>query len=850
MKYLIVSLILALMLKQNKAGKCETERNADDPKIYYLHVKSNIDNRYATTTVVSKIVNPANRSQEVFFNMNLPETAYIHSFIMEIDGVEYEAYIKEKEEAKKIYNEAVSSGHSAGHVAVSSRDSNQFKISVNVEKEGKVKFTLKYEELLERALSQYKHVINLNPGQTVQDLKVEVNISEPSEIKNLFVPEIKVSNEIDNEVKENKNVEIIRPNGNNAIIRYAPSVEDQENTGGKCFQGQFIVEYDVDSIQPCGDVLVYDGYFVHFYAPKGLPPLRKLVVFVLDLSGSMYGRKLEQMKQAMSTILDELNENDYFTIVDFSFSVTVHNLDSAPASAVISPHTWYREEDAEKNLPSATDVQQAYPASKHYVDKAKEVVSKMSAGGGTNIYDALKTGIRISHEALNKVKTDKGITVIEPLIMFLTDGEPTVGTTDLNKINQMVNELNLPRTTLFSLGFGSGADMNFLKKLSLRNSGFARKIYEASDAALQLKNFYKQISSPLLSNVTFTYLHDQVLDDSLTKKFFPILFHGSELVVAGKVAENNKTFQSNIESVSQNGTEKCSSKSLEKSVDDSIVSSKDKDSVVEEAGPLERLWAYLTVKQLLEEKEKVEEEDASKEKIEEIKKKALNLALKYKFVTSLTSLVVVKPNETDSLSDPNGAPEPYPYPLPSYGQPSSSHHLLSGGGGGVAFSSASAAFPAAPMVPAPLGPAPIYTSILPLYRPTTPALYRLTTTTVAATTEAEEEDATVMPNDLTLSDLQWLNDVLDADNKTVTIPYGNSNSSFTILSNPSNATYESCTTKTKEDGKCTHLVNCILPEILSTLKEYLDRFCPIEGGYAGICCPDGYLSQPGTSPSG
>lgn len=68
----------------------------------------------------------------------------------------------------------------------------------------------------------------------------------------------------------------------------------------------------------------------------------------------------------------------------------------------------------------------------------------------------------------------------------------------------------ISRYPIFSLGFGDGADIDFLKKLSLNNTGFARVIYEASDASLQLRNFYKEISSPVLSNVTFKYIDTQV----------------------------------------------------------------------------------------------------------------------------------------------------------------------------------------------------------------------------------------------------------------------------------------------------------------------------------------------------
>lgn len=63
---------------------------------------------------------------------------------------------------------------------------------------------------------------------------------------------------------------------------------------------------------------------------------------------------------------------------------------------------------------------------------------------------------------------------------------------------------------IFSLGFGNDADMTFLRKLSLNNTGFAKKIYEAADATLQLRDFYSQISSPLLADVTFKYQPENV----------------------------------------------------------------------------------------------------------------------------------------------------------------------------------------------------------------------------------------------------------------------------------------------------------------------------------------------------
>ncbi|KAG5858214.1 hypothetical protein JTB14_017264 [Gonioctena quinquepunctata] len=72
----------------------------------------------------------------------------------------------------------------------------------------------------------------------------------------------------------------------------------------------------------------------------------------------------------------------------------------------------------------------------------------------------------------------------------------------------------------------------FSKNISLKNLGFARHIYEAADASLQLQKFYKEISSPLLANVTFKYVSNV---SEVTKTYFPILFNGSEIVVSGQI---------------------------------------------------------------------------------------------------------------------------------------------------------------------------------------------------------------------------------------------------------------------------------------------------------------------------
>ncbi|XP_067013867.2 inter-alpha-trypsin inhibitor heavy chain H4 isoform X6 [Anabrus simplex] len=847
------------------------------PEMYSMHVDSRIAHRYAKTTVVSRIANPAPKAQEVFFSMVLPETAFIAGFNLEVDGKVYEAYVKEKEEAKEEYDQAVASGQTAAHVGVSARDSNTFTVSVNVEPSHKVTFNLTYEELLTRRLGEYSQVINLNPGQLVRDMQVDIYIKETRNLTTLRVPEFRTGNEIDahEENTTNSLATIKRTSATEAHVHFAPSIEqqqeiaakkkdkeeDQENKDAdKGLGGQFVVQYDVDREPQGGEVLVNEGYFVHFFAPSELPPLHKHVVFVLDVSGSMEGRKVEQLKEAMIIILNDLNPGDYFNILEFSYSVTVWNLDSASANLVYSPYSSNKNETGLGVVP-------AFPATPEYIKKAKDVISKMTAGGGTNIHDALKTAINVVHTGLQNVTATESKP--EPIIVFLTDGEPTVGETRPQKLHAMVSEMNEnPSAAIFSLAFGDDADFGFLKKLSLRNSGFARKIYEAADATLQLRDFYKQVASPLLSNVTFKYDPDKVDSTTVTRKMFPIFFLGSECVVAGRLSDkegSDITGEVSGQAVSGDSSFP---------VDHIRVIPDIKYFVTNRSvSSLEKLWAYLTIQQLLEEEEansedkhflssddgknKTEAELEAKKKFEEAKKKALELALQYSFVTRLTSLVVVKPNETSSAGLETTKPANDPSSnFPTFASLGGFPGAAGGAPSALSLASPLSAYhgsrPSAhhgihPSASRPNRPLATYYPGAPLYFDPVPALDDLLEETDDLE-EASTESETL--HLVSLNDLEWL---AEASNGTdnVSIPLANGTEIFKLGLSENNIQGEECSfpdASLTGTSHCRHLSHCVLTSIVSDVHEYAKYFCHI-GEYAGVCCPDELQQQSVTQSS-
>jgi len=786
------------------------------PTIRSLHITTDIKYRYATTLVSTRVINPTNQSGEATFTVTLPESAFISQFLMEIKDKVYKAYVKEKEEAKAIYQEAVQSGHFAGHVALDARDSNQFTVSVNIEAHGKVTFNLTYEQLLARNLGVYSNVINIDPQQIVDDMSVTVNIEEPSDIIDLEVPELQMSNEAIPE-KRNELAKIKEISPKHKQVTWAPTADEQRSKKDSGLSGQFIVKYDVDRKDNPQQILVDEGYFVHFFAPENLAKLRKHVIFVLDFSGSMSGKKLEQLKEAMQQILSDLGPKDYFSIVIFQSWVEVWSPSGMYYTSLpdyISPYDSAKFEGSlGKNLTS----QYVVEASAANIEAARTFMANYTDLGSTNIMGGLRTGLKLV-EVGEEVWANESDPP-QPVMVFLTDGQPNVEEYDTRVIITKTKALNTKQSPIFSLAFGYGADFNFLRKLSLQNSGFARNIYEAADASQQLKNFYKTIASPLLSNVTVYYLPGQVDNSSNTKQEFPVFFSGSELVVAGRV---NSDSIADDKAIGELRGQSATGPQVYPIICRFPRPPKPENRTT---GHLEKAWSYLTIQQLL---DKADSLDDGEEK-NKTKKQALDLALQYAFVTPLTSLVVVKPNETESSVD---ATKINPgmdggFGAPQYALSSGAIGAGFGGAGGVANFAMMAARPAAPAFPMYGAPQP---APLGIHATTTFNPHPLSTTSDIKTVS----DATTPrpPQKVSLEDIKWLQQALNGTEKSVTI----AGDTYNLGLNETDSAFGDCVAQNM-NGECLHIQYCPLDYFMDDVTEFLPFKCSIPGQFLGVCCP-------------
>uniref|UniRef100_A0A8C6UAM1 Inter-alpha-trypsin inhibitor heavy chain family member 6 n=1 Tax=Neogobius melanostomus TaxID=47308 RepID=A0A8C6UAM1_9GOBI len=541
------------------------------------HVRSSVVSRYAVTTVHSSVWNQLSVTKEAAFEVDLPSAAFISNFTISSDGKVYVAQVKERAAARKIYDAAKKQGRTAGLV----REIERFRVAVSAPPGARLSFCLTYEELLIRRLGRYELSLGLRAGQPVENLTVEVTVSERTGLSFIRVLPLKTSR-------------LLNGQGN---------AHTSLSTQG--INADFIVHYDVELRDIMGDIQVYDGYFVHYFAPRGLPVVPKDVIFVIDISGSMIGTKIKQTKQAMGTILGDLREGDHFNIITFSDRV----------------QTWRKDFISETSAESiVTDT---------YF---------LLSSSGTNINAALISAARL----VSPLSGSSSRRV--PLVIFLTDGEATIGVTAGDTILSNARQA-LSTASLFGLAFGDDADFLLLKRLALDNRGVARMVYEDADAALQLKGFYDEVASPLLSDIQLTYLDEQAFD--VTCSLFPNYFQGSELVVAGRVKPGVKDLKVAMSAVDSKQRVK-----LENDV--SVAGSQESDSLDECVGDLEgmssfvhRLWAYSTIKELL--LAKLNTTDPSLQRL--LADKATNLSLRYNFVTPVTSLVVVKPDADETTTE-------------------------------------------------------------------------------------------------------------------------------------------------------------------------------------------------------
>lgn len=595
----------------------------NDLRITDMLIKADTYNRYSTVSVQSVVQNNNNVSKEMDFTVILPDEAFISYFKMESNSQTLYGVVKEKKEADEAYNRAKEQGQTAGKVVskgvVPGRNMKVFSIVLNVENGSVATFEMKYEELLKRTLGTYTQTLHIEPQEIVPNLAIEASYSESKyfDIFKYSTPS-NISSTTAVFHQDSSSGVALHASDRKRRIRYTPTIDEQMSFDPVLgMKGDFVIQYDIDHANDGGTFIEGGGAFVQYFSPSGLQKMNKNIVFVIDISGSMGGYKIEQTRVAMYNILKRLRHNDFFNIIIFDDTVS-----------------WWKSEP--------------HQATTMFIDNAIQYVrDEVKASGSTNINDALKEGISTLVKSVQS-KRNRG-----NIIVFLTDGQPTAGETDVEKIVENVIEENGGRVAVFCLGFGMHVNMDFLTSLASQNGGLAVRIYadqnkEETDAVTQLSDFYESIANITIRNLEFKFPSNLVRADSLTQTQFANYYQGEEIVITGLLAsetyspsvstdselavllaENGMSLTDFVVVVNGQGQNDVISYQVE------IDSTADQHSAPK--GYIKRLWAYKKIQDLFG-KALITKGDMK----DMYQSKALNLSLEYGFVTSLTSMVVTQ----------------------------------------------------------------------------------------------------------------------------------------------------------------------------------------------------------------
>src|ERR1017187_9492938 len=384
-------------------------------EVTYHHVNVKINDQVATTSVDEEFYNPNPQQLEGTYLFPVPKGAQINKFAMDIGGKQVEAELLPADKARRIYEDIVRKLKDPALLEYADRD--VFKVRIfPIEPNSKKRITLSYTQLLkaDNGLMSYVYPLNTEKfsAKPIRNVSIKVDLESKRPLKSIYSP--------------SHSVEVKRHGADRATAGFEAS-DVQPDTD---FALYFAPEKDEIGV----NLLTHrksdeDGYFLLLASPgvdvKEKQVVMKDVAFVLDTSGSMAGKKLEQARKALQFCVENLNDADRFEIIRFSTEV----------------------EPLFEKLVKATAQNRA---------KANDFIKDLKPIGGTAIDDALRKAL-----ALRPGGEDRPFVVI-----FLTDGRPTIGTTDEDQIVANVKKQNDARTRVFCFGIGTDVNTHLLDRIT------------------------------------------------------------------------------------------------------------------------------------------------------------------------------------------------------------------------------------------------------------------------------------------------------------------------------------------------------------------------------------------------
>ncbi|HPZ08752.1 MAG TPA: VIT domain-containing protein [Candidatus Eremiobacteraeota bacterium] len=554
----------------------------------YTEVRASIIGLLADVTVTQKFHNSLSKNIEVVYVFPLPHESAVNDLEIKIEKRIIKAEVKEREEARKTYEEARDEGKKAG--LLEQERPNIFTMSVaNIEPGQEILVTLRYHETVKYEDGEYEFVfpMTITPRYTGDEKEPTVSDAEriTPPIEETSHREVNIFVNLDagfpiGEIKSPTHLLYTQEkNENKREIQLAKE--------GEIPNKDFILKYSSKGEQLETSLSFYrkEGkpgtFMLHLtpkfdYGPEEM--VKREMIFVLDRSGSMsYGSgaygPMEQAKDALKSCLRTLRAGDTFAIITFDTTMEYLSKESL--------------EFNEENL-----------------KKAENFIDATYARGGTDIYRAMECALTMP---VNKLYLRQ--------IVFLTDG--AVGNEEeiLREIQKM-----LGKSRIFTFGIGPSVNRYLLDKMAQMGRGTAQYIQLNQNIEEAIQKFANQTAFPILCDINMEWKGIKVAD--LYPALIPDLYFGQVLYVLGRFYTDGKaTATLKSRTVAGEFNQDFSVELPEKSEDHPI---------------LETIWARKRIESLLD-----REREKPKEKFS-IRDEIIGLAMKYNLMSPYTSLVAVE----------------------------------------------------------------------------------------------------------------------------------------------------------------------------------------------------------------
>ena len=463
-----------------------------------IELDTKINGQIATTRVEQVFRNDTPYTLEGTYFFPIPETASIVEFAIWENGRKLVGEVRSREEARRIYDEIVRRQKDPGLLEYAGKDLFQasiFPIPPNSDK----KLELTYTQILkaENGTVAYRYPLGMGrnlwtrqqlenanrnlPAQKIGTVSGKIEIVGKEALRNIYSP----SHQID--VKRKSET--------------ASSISFETNGNDNDFQ----LFYGLSNNDFGLSLLTYretgkDGYFLLQLSPKDDLSEKELVnkdiVFVLDTSGSMADEgKMEKARAALLFGIRSLREGDRFNVINFAGE----------------------EHLMENSLIAANGSGKK---------RGEDFVNKLTPTGGTDINDSLIAALKqFSPSPRPK------------MLVFMTDGLPTVGEANVEKIVANVNKAKSEDIRLFTFGVGYDVNTTLLDKLAAENSGAADYVEPKEDLEIKVSNFFTKVSAPVLSDLKIDY--GSLETDLVYPRKITDLFKGAQLTLIGRYKNDN-----------------------------------------------------------------------------------------------------------------------------------------------------------------------------------------------------------------------------------------------------------------------------------------------------------------------